>query len=92
MQNWKAWASRRVYGLAGASAGFVGVAWFYFLYCPSCGTNWDEIPLWPILLIPSYAVGSLVGMVTGKWVLALAGGLVGVGIGTAILYSYFLPA
>ena len=91
--NMKNLTSRRRlinYGLLGSAVGIVAVAWFINLYCINCGIDWDQIPIWPILLIPSYIGGSLSGRFSQNWALAILGGVVGAFVGSLILTNLVL--
>lgn len=90
MQEFKQLGLRFRYGLSGISAGVVAVIWFINLYCVSCGIDWVQIPIWPILLIPSYVGGSLVGRQFQNWVLAIMGGAIGALVGGFILITFVL--
>jgi hypothetical protein len=78
------------YGVAGISAGVVAVTWFINLYCISCGIDWNQIPLWPVLIIPSYIGGSLAGRQFQNWALAILGGTIGALVGSYILIKFVL--
>ena len=90
MQDLKQLGLKFRYGVAGISAGIVAVVWFVNLYCINCGIDWSQIPVWPIILIPSYVGGSLGGRQFQNWVLAILGGTIGVLVGSYILISFVL--
>ena len=90
MQELKQLGLRFRYGLSGISAGIVAVTWFINLYCTSCGIDWSQIPLWPVILIPAYVGGNLAGRQFQNWVLAILGGAIGALVAGFILITFVL--